>query len=153
MEVFMKVAARNIVVGMEFKVISHDDCIELGMDPDDNGFIGQKCFNPPIGSILVITKAAHKIWGSQRVEFKVKGDIKEWSAYVSVFGKNTKLIEGQKVVETKVNFKPLSQGPFNGFDLELDSAKYDIGTIELRFKLVGEAEGVKRGILSPRLLF
>ena len=146
----MKVAARNIVIGMEFEVISHDDCISLGIDPDDNEFIGQKRCNPPIGSILVITKAAHKIWGSQRIEFKVKNDTRKWSSYVSVFGKNTKLMEGQKVIETKVNFKPLSQGPFNGFDLELDSAKYEIGVIEFRFKLVGEAEGVKKGILSTK---
>jgi len=146
----MKVAARNIMVGMEFEVISHDRCLQLGMNPNEITFIERIGYNPPIGSVLVITKAVHKPYGSLRVQFKVKGDTQEWSAYVSVFSKNTKLVEGQKVIETKVNFKPLSQGPFNGFDLELDSAKYDRGVIEFRFKLTGEAEGVKRGILSTK---
>ena len=148
----MKVVAKNITIGMKFKVIKNIELF-IGLTINDTKSWGTDSierFSPQIGQILTISRKFRSGTYYPTV-FKIDNSEIEYCSEFNQFKKCSELIDGQEIIETRI-FNPTSTGPFNGFDIDIDSFEFDNywGSLELKFKLIGEAEGVKRGILSTK---
>lgn len=91
-----KISAKNVEEGMIFRVISHDKELDyIGFEV--NGMLLGKSMQvkPSIGMELQIVKKAHRINGSQRINWKAVGSEEIWSSYWSIFKRNTELVSNQ----------------------------------------------------------
>ena len=113
-----KITAKEVTDGMAFQLEKDEEygfCWEKGKD-----FLATAC-NPPLKSEILVTKATYKDSGIQFIDFKVKGDPKEYTTHWSTFKNNTKFLSG--VAAPKTGVVVTSIGPYAGFDLQLKSTE------------------------------
>lgn len=142
-----KLTMKQITNGMEFILESHDEDCRFCWEKGDDYLYTR--LNPPIRSIITVTKAPYKESGVALIDFTIKGDPKEYSANWSIFRNHTTYKSG--IVGKKPIIEITSAGPYGGFDIKVKSTHIQdyidglgFATNEVDVEFIGTFNGGKK---------